>query len=263
LFKCVVTGPAGIATTRAAQLNVMVVLRQYTSPAGFKMLIDGGGSQPGVPVTTPWAFYSVIGSPHTFSAVSPQTVNGVTYDFESWTLDNSTALTNDIQVVTPDTNRYYTAVYKARGGVVGSGTGLLGKYWDNIDFSGAFVRRTDAVIDFNWRNGPPVTGIGPDTFSVRWTGTIQAQYSQAYTFYTSSDDGVRLVVDGKVLIDDWNVHGEQERTSPTIWLTAGKKYSIRLDYFENTGAAAVRLLWSGKLTSKSIVPARQLYPTAP
>ena len=259
-FRCVVSSDGGSVTSNSARLDAMVTLRQYTSPPGLKMLIDGGGSNPGVPITTPWAFYSVIGAPHTFSAVSPQTVGGVTYEFDSWSLETSTALTQELQVTTPDTNRYYTAVYRAKGGVQGTGTGLLGKYSDNVDFTGAFVRRTDANINFNWRGGSPVDGIGADTFSVRWTGMIQAPVSQWYTFYTSSDDGVRLVVDGKTLINDWTIHAEQERTSTRIWLTAGKKYPIRLDYFDNTGGAAVRLYWSGKSIPKSLVPASQLYP---
>jgi hypothetical protein len=241
----------------------MVALRQYTDPSGLKMMIDGGGSQPGVPVNTPWAFSSVIGSSHTYSAITPQVVNGVTYDFDSWSTDTGSTRSTDLQDVTPETNRYYTAVYHIRGGSVGTGTGLLGKYSNNMDFTGTFVKRIDSVINFNWRNSPPVAGIDQTTFSVRWTGAIQAQFSQPYTFSTSSDDGVRVVVNGAVLIDDWTVHSEQERTSNTIWLTAGKKYQIRVDYFNNTGAAAMRLYWSGRSIPKSIIPASQLYPTYP
>jgi hypothetical protein len=73
-----------------------------------------------------------------------------------------------------------------------------------------------------------------------------------------ADDGVRLWVNNTLLIDDWNEHPAAERTG-TIALLAGKKYSIKLEYFENLQQASVKLMWSSASQAKEIIPVSQLY----
>ncbi|NJK32943.1 MAG: hypothetical protein HC927_11340, partial [Deltaproteobacteria bacterium] len=58
------------------------------------------------------------------------------------------------------------------------------------------LSRTDANIGFNWGNGSPGAGVGTNSWSVRWSGEIEARYSQTYTFVTYSDDGIRVWVNG-------------------------------------------------------------------
>ena len=73
-------------------------------------------------------------------------------------------------------------------------SGVLGSYYDNMDLSGFVVQRSDANINFNWGSDVPVAGIGADTFSVRWLGTITTPANETgntYTFKTTTDDGVR------------------------------------------------------------------------
>ncbi len=142
---------------------------------------------------------------------------------------------------------------------VGNGTGLLGTYFDNADFTGATVTRTDANVDFDWADGSPATAIGVDTFSVRWQGTVEAQFTEVYTFITRSDDGVRLWVDGQKVIDHWTEHGSTE-DSGTIALTAGQKYNLTMEYFEGGGGAVAALSWSSPSTTTRIIPTSQLYP---
>lgn len=141
----------------------------------------------------------------------------------------------------------------------GSGTGLTGQYFDNIDFTNLRATRVDSVIDFDWARNAPVSGMGADTFSVRWTGQIVPLYSQAYTFYTTSDDGVRLWVNNQLLIDDWTDHSPVER-SGTIALTAGQRYDIRLEFYDNGLEAIARLSWSSASQPKQVIPQSQLYP---
>jgi hypothetical protein len=86
-----------------------------------------------------------------------------------------------------------------------------------------------------------------------------ARYSETYTFYTTSDDGVRLWVNGQKLVDNWTNHGPTEN-SGTIALAAGQKYSIVLEYYENTGGAQIQLAWSSASQVKQIVPQGWLYP---
>ena len=58
-------------------------------------------------------------------------------------------------------------------------------------------------MDFNWGTGSPDPSIGADTFSVCWQGEVEPQYTETYTFYVYTDDGVKLWVDGQLLINDW------------------------------------------------------------
>ncbi len=145
-------------------------------------------------------------------------------------------------------------------GSSGLGTGLRGDYYDNLDFTVPKLTRTDSTVNFDWGSGSPDSAISADTFSVRWTGQVQAQYSQTYTFYAHSDDGVRLWVNGRLLLNNWTDHSATEN-SGTIALAAGQKYDVRMDYYENGGLAVAKLLWSSPSTPKQTIPMSQLYPT--
>ncbi len=137
-----------------------------------------------------------------------------------------------------------------------SGVGLVGQYFHNEDFTGLAYEQTEA-IDFDWGNGSPAPGVASSTFSVRWTGQVEALHSEQYTFYTTSNQGVRLWVDGQLLIDNWEPHNA-EVDSATITLSAGEKYDIRLDYYEQFGAAEIQLEWSSPTQQREIVPAARL-----
>ena len=82
----------------------------------------------------------------------------------------------------------------------GNGTGLLAKYYMNTGFTGWDWRRTDGKIDFNWDVGSP-GGPVPTTFSVGWTGQVQAYTTETYTFSVTTTGGVKLAVGGNVLVD--------------------------------------------------------------
>ncbi|MCX7748077.1 MAG: PA14 domain-containing protein [Clostridia bacterium] len=141
----------------------------------------------------------------------------------------------------------------------GNGTGLLGLYYDNADFTNLKIRRVDKVANFNWGNGSPDASMGADYFSVRWSGQVEPKFSKIYTFYTKTDDGVRLWVNNKLLIDKWRIQGATEWKG-TIYLTAGQKYNIKMEYYEKTGRAVAQLLWSSAGQPKEIIPRSQLYP---
>jgi hypothetical protein len=144
----------------------------------------------------------------------------------------------------------------------GSGTGLQGEYFSQKDLTQLVLTRTDAVIDFNWGTGSPASEVPNNRFSVRWTGQVEPLYSETYTFYTVSDDGVRLWVNDQLLIDNWTDHSARE-DSGTIDLVAGERYDIRLEYYENGGKAVARLRWSSDSQVKEVVPQSQLHPPAP
>jgi hypothetical protein len=140
-----------------------------------------------------------------------------------------------------------------------TGTGLTARYYDTADLSGAPLVRTDATVDFNWGTGSPDPAILPDTFSVQWLGQIEARYSETYTFYTLSDDGVRLWIDGQPVISNWGNHSAVE-DSGTFQMEAGQFYNVVLEMYENTGHAVAKLSWSSASQPKEVVPQSVLYP---
>jgi NPCBM/NEW2 domain/PA14 domain/Domain of unknown function (DUF1929)/F5/8 type C domain len=140
----------------------------------------------------------------------------------------------------------------------GSGNGLSATYWDNIDYSGTSITRTDGTVNFNWGMGSPDPSIAADTFSARWTGQIQPTSSGDWTFYTTSDDGIRLDINGQRLIDNWNDHAPTTN-SGKITLQAGQKYDIKLEFYENAGGAVSQLFWESAIQARQVVPQSQLY----
>jgi hypothetical protein len=147
----------------------------------------------------------------------------------------------------------------AEAAALSSGSGLHADYFSNQSLTApATLSRTDATVNFDWGTGSPASSLPSDHFSVRWTGKVEALYSQTYTFYTSSDDGIRLWVNGQQIINNWTDHGRTQN-SGTIALTAGQRSDIRLEYFEDTGSATARLSWASSSQAKQIIPATQLY----
>jgi hypothetical protein len=144
---------------------------------------------------------------------------------------------------------------------VPAGSGLTATYYDDIEFTGPTVTRVDPVVDFRWGNQSPAPGIGPNTFSVRWTGQVEPAFSERYTFHTLSDEGVRLRVNGQLLIDNWVPHRATENKGAIV-LQAGQRVEIVLEYYERTGKAVASLLWSSPSQPKQVIPTARLYPAA-
>jgi len=203
-----------------------------------------------------------------------------------YTIDGSTPTTNSLLYTIPFvlTNTASVQAIAVKPGAVnsavasagfvntsaiGNGSGLLAYYWSNVT-STAFTNvsfatpptliRTDAFVNFNWTNSSPDPSISSNNFTARWTGAVQPQFNETYTFYTFSDAGVRLWLNNQLLIDHW------ANQSPTLWsnsipLVAQQRYNIKLEYFyQNTGGAVAALSWSSPSTPQQIIPKTQLYP---
>jgi beta-glucosidase len=124
-------------------------------------------------------------------------------------------------------------------------TGLKGEYFTNKDLTGSpAVTRDDPNVDFDWGTGAPAAGIPADGFSARWTGTIAAPVTGTYTLSATSDDGSRVYLDDKLIVDNWGDHGPQTVKSTPVQLTAGEQHSLRVEYYENAGGASVSIGWS-------------------
>jgi ferric-dicitrate binding protein FerR (iron transport regulator) len=143
----------------------------------------------------------------------------------------------------------------------GLSRGLTATYCDGEDLTGRSVTRIDPKIDFDWGKGSPDPAVGPDKFSVRWTGRVEAEHTEPYTFYVIADEGARLWIDGKLVIDAWeNARGEK-RESPPIDLVAGRAYDLKLEYHESQEKAWIQLLWSSPSTPRDVVPHWRLSPS--
>jgi glucose/arabinose dehydrogenase len=239
------TDSQGLTTVITQELRPKLVdVTLNTQPSGLRLEVNGT-SISGPTTLTSWQGYAL-----NVNAPTQLDSSGQPYAFASWSDGGAAAHT----IVTPASASSYTASFSPT-----SGTGLRGEYFDNLDFSGTRATRVDPAINFNWGQGAPISGIGADTFSVRWTGQVMARYSETYTFYTNSDDGVRLWVNGQKLVDNWSDHGPTEN-SGSIPLTAGQKYSIVLEYYDQSGGAQIQLSWSSGSQAKQIVPQSWLYP---
>ncbi|HTE12028.1 MAG TPA: PA14 domain-containing protein, partial [Chitinophagaceae bacterium] len=144
----------------------------------------------------------------------------------------------------------------------GPGTGLQGTYYNFLNFIGPpALKRIDPTVNNDYGSASPAPGtINADNYSVRWSGQVKPQFSETYTFYAITDDGVRLWVNGVLLIDNWVDQLVATERSGTITLVAGQKYDIIMEYYKSTGNGVAKLLWSGAHTAKAIIPAAQLYP---
>jgi hypothetical protein len=133
----------------------------------------------------------------------------------------------------------------------GSGNGLLGQYFVGLvpGEHPAFTR-VDSVVAFHWSGTSPCPGLRPDSFSVRWTGTLRADVSGSGKIGVVSDDGARLWINGKLVVDAWSVHGAKT-TLANFDFVAGKTYDVRLEYFQNTGGAEAQLV-GGMVSADSV-----------
>ncbi|WP_455498115.1 glycoside hydrolase family 3 C-terminal domain-containing protein [Coprobacter sp.] len=120
--------------------------------------------------------------------------------------------------------------------------GLKVEYFANATLSGTPNVRTEDYILFDPANRPPDPLVPGSPVSIRWTGKLVAPATGQYTFAFTSDDGCRLYLDGKKLIDSWRVRSE-ETDYISVSLEKGKTYELIAEYFDNGGQAIAKLAW--------------------
>jgi beta-glucosidase len=143
-------------------------------------------------------------------------------------------------------SRTYAVVPAAQLSSVQNGRrapGLNAEYFDNNRLTGEpRVRRVDARVDFGWTLDSPARELPYDWYSVRWAGTLTVPAGGARRLGVEGNDGYRLYVDDSLVIDNWAKRSYGARFA-TVNLRGGTSHAIRLEYFESTGNARVKLVW--------------------
>lgn len=153
-------------------------------------------------------------------------------------------------------------IFLATSALAQTGTGLTAKYYDTDTFGTLVTTRTDASINFNFASAIPAgTAItAATTYSVAWSGQIEAAYSELYTFFVTADDGARLWVDDQMIAGRTFYQAPGEIRGQ-IRLKAGHRVNVRLEFIQQGGPAAVKLEWASASQTKQVVPTNRLYPT--
>ena len=116
-----------------------------------------------------------------------------------------------------------------------------GAYFPNRELAGSpALVRNDSAIDFDWGRTSPATQVPSDDFSARWTRNVDFEQG-VYRFHAVMDDGLRLYVDGNLIIDQWRDGGVREAVVDYP-LNRGT-HALRVEYYERSGDAVARIWW--------------------
>jgi alpha-D-xyloside xylohydrolase len=124
--------------------------------------------------------------------------------------------------------------------------GIAVEYFEGTNFQKSVSTGVDAKVDYSWPGPPlaePPAGLKScDNFSGRWQGVITAPANGDYEIGAEADDGMRLWLDGKLVVDDWSTHPLRYK-GEKLTLRKGQKVTVKLDYYNGNGARGLRLAW--------------------
>ncbi|MCU0913136.1 MAG: PA14 domain-containing protein [Planctomycetes bacterium] len=140
------------------------------------------------------------------------------------------------------------------------GGGLKGEYFSNPDLTGEPVLvRVDPGVKFAWGTTGPGAPLPGTRYSVRWSGDLEAAFTETYTISVYADDGVKLWFNGELVVDKWfGQEAGSPKYSVKVALEAGQRYPLVLEYFFNSGSAVAELSWESPRTPAQIIPAGAL-----
>jgi WD40 repeat protein len=136
--------------------------------------------------------------------------------------------------------------------------GLRAEYFQGTDLKKKVGERIDYQFDFKHDWKAPHPALGKDNFSVRWTGSVKAPRPGAYTLTLRADDGVRLRLDDKLLINEWHAAGPNPYRADVQ--LSDKPHKLQMEYFQATNTAHFLFTWSqaGGFAERE-VPAEALF----
>ena len=220
------TDSQGLTGTSTVTIHPqMVQLTLESSPPGRQVVLDS------MSAPAPLTRTVIAGSTHTVYAPSPQSG----YHFQAWS--DGGAQQHTVTVGTGDAT--YTASFQMEECPAGQ---FRAEYFNNMDLTGwpALVRCEEAPLVHDWGTGSPAPEIQPDHFSVRWTGRFSFP-AGIQNFTATVDDGVRLYVDGEVLMDAW--HDQGATTYQALHALSAGEHTVTLEYYENGAIAVAQLDW--------------------
>jgi beta-glucosidase len=144
--------------------------------------------------------------------------------------------------------------------------GFRGEYFDNKELKGEpALTRAGERINFDWDRGRAAPELPDDNFSARWTGKFVPKESGTYQLGATADDGARVYLDGELLVDAWTnsaPYSPPRTTTKEVRLEAGRAYDVRFEYYDNTGPAVAKLVWSfqglrERLVEEAVAAARR------
>jgi glucose/arabinose dehydrogenase/chitodextrinase len=230
-LKLTVTDAGGLSDTETLQLDPRTVDLSFDSaPSGLQLTVGSTSS------TTPFTRTVIEGSSNSITAPTPQSLGGTNYGWVSWS--DGGARSHNVVANTPGS---YTATYQQVTSPTCPNGQYLAEYFANQTLTGdPTFWRCESSITNDWGPGGPGNGVGPDDFSVRWSGKFDLT-AGTYSFTTRADDGVRLWVDGEQLVDAWVDQGATTyQASKTL---AAGVHDVKLEYYENAGDAVAELSW--------------------
>jgi hypothetical protein len=137
-------------------------------------------------------------------------------------------------------------------------TGLFGQYYAGSEPGGTPILAAPIEqLDLAWQATPPINGVQAP-FAARWVGYLRPRYSEEYRLITTSDDGVRLWVDGQQLINNWSIHAATE-DSAAITLEAGRFYPLVIEFFDRGINGQIKLEWESRSQVRQVVPQEALF----
>ena len=119
--------------------------------------------------------------------------------------------------------------------------GLDARYYRDTQLNALALRRVDRAIDFDWKRDSPGPGVPRDRFSAKWTGYLEAPRDGTYRFYVAANDGCRVIVGGRTVVENWRSMGtENWYGTGDLRLDPGY-HEIRIEHFDSGGGARILL----------------------
>jgi len=223
----------------------------------------------------------VAGSTQSFK-IQAQDANGNNltsggHTFTSNLIDRHSVYADVAGSITDNTDGTYSVTYLTEDAdvyealsvqLIHSG-GLLANYYEDYAFTNLHSTGgenvVDAVISFDWGHGMPLDPTdgfpSADYFSIQWAGYLYPPYSETYTIYTSiyGGSGVRLYLDGDLLIDQFDPLDGEADPFIIVQLTANTLYDLLMDFREETGQAKISLEWESASIERTQVASEYLY----
>jgi PA14 domain len=228
-LRLTATDSGGLTDTTSVRLDPQTVEFTFRSnPTGLQLTVGSSAS------TTPFTRTVIVGSRNHRRPLT-QALNGTGYEFVSWS-DGGAA---QHEVIAPATPATYTVTYQPAPTGCTSGQ-WKASYFANQTLAGtAAGERCEAAVNYDWGlAGPTGVGVGTDNFSVRWVKT-QNFSAGTHTFTATADDGVRVYLDGTLVIDHWKDQSATTYTA-TRSVTAGN-HELKVEYYENGGDAVAKV----------------------